>query len=443
MARKKQRETYGNGSISAYKRNGEVVPDRWRISITLGRSKDGKRKRITKVVNGSLEQARKVCKALVTEYESVDFEAAQDTFEATYMQWHEMMKSSNVANPQLLNKYKRHLSYMAQTLGQMPIIEIKPADIEKALHAVKSNRKINSTTLNEIFSVTKRVFRYAVDKGSLIRNPCNGVIAPRINDEIDRRALSADDCSRLYAILDRDEAAATSAFLQKETRAAEWHKLFGRSAVRGISALSGLMAIRLMLATGIRRGEACGLTWSAVDFKRQQIVIKQSLRTDMTIKNPKTAAGVRALYVDADTMQHLKAWKEFQARAMHRIKADSGSGLKTLTQTEQTPVVCSDTGSWHDPNNLNRWWRDYRANIGYPDLKMHELRHTQATLLLGNGADVKTVQTRLGHSKASMTLDQYAHAIPANDKAAADLFGQILSKPVQLEATVIPINKTA
>ena len=64
----------------------------------------------------------------------------------------------------------------------------------------------------------------------------------------------------------------------------------------------------------------------------------------------------------------------------------------------------------------------------------HELRHTQATLLLANGVDVKTVQTRLGHTSASITLDWYAHAIPEKDHEAVDLLGSLLAaKPEEGE----------
>ena len=64
---------------------------------------------------------------------------------------------------------------------------------------------------------------------------------------------------------------------------------------------------------------------------------------------------------------------------------------------------------------------------GFEGLKFHELRHTQATQLLANGVDAKTVQTRLGHANASITLGWYAHAIPEKDHEAADLLGSILS----------------
>lgn len=77
--------------------------------------------------------------------------------------------------------------------------------------------------------------------------------------------------------------------------------------------------------------------------------------------------------------------------------------------------------------NFERWWRNWRAEIGFPDLKFHELRHTQATLLLGNKVDVKTVQTHLGHANPSITLSWYAHAIPENDHEAAAMLGNLFN----------------
>ena len=69
------------------------------------------------------------------------------------------------------------------------------------------------------------------------------------------------------------------------------------------------------------------------------------------------------------------------------------------------------------------------------------LRHTAATLLLGNGVDVKTVQHRLGHASSSLTLDQYAHAIPANDRDAASLMAAIYNAPAEPTGRVVKVNR--
>lgn len=103
-----------------------------------------------------------------------------------------------------------------------------------------------------------------------------------------------------------------------------------------------------------------------------------------------------------------------------------------------------------DPNTLNRWRRQCFADYGlgefgpsvqytdaqgrkrwrkgaYVGYNLHELRHTQATLLIGSGAGIKTVQQRLGHSSASLTMNTYAHFIAQNDRQAANTIGEILA----------------
>ena len=103
-----------------------------------------------------------------------------------------------------------------------------------------------------------------------------------------------------------------------------------------------------------------------------------------------------------------------------------------------------------DPDNYNRWFREWCVKHefgryteepevyqdaagkrrvrkrGYEGLMPHMLRHTQATLLIGANTDIKTVQSRLGHSSAELTLNIYSHAIEAKDKAAADAFAALI-----------------
>jgi integrase len=118
-----------------------------------------------------------------------------------------------------------------------------------------------------------------------------------------------------------------------------------------------------------------------------------------------------------------------------------------LEQDEDTPVCIGDKGSWLPPSRITHWWsgagkgKGFRDEIGFPGLMMHELRHTQATQLLGEGVDVKTVQTRMGHAKASHTLDLYAHAIPTNDQNAADVMGGLTRGASRRGATLADRHK--
>lgn len=96
-------------------------------------------------------------------------------------------------------------------------------------------------------------------------------------------------------------------------------------------------------------------------------------------------------------------------------------------QSGSTPDCCSDKGEFVNPTNFSRWWRGFAEKSGFPHLKFHELRHTQASQLIANGVDIKTVQGRLGHASATLTMNQHAHALPENDRKAAELIGTLFS----------------
>ncbi len=457
MARKKARETYGAGSISQEQRNGQPIPNKWRVVVSLGyetvEDKNGtmrrRQRKIQRVVTGSLKEARRVCKELSAQYEHVDVESARDDFSSVVAAWLGMARTSNLCGQDQLKQYERHLGFMAKHLDGKPVVELKKADVEKALAAVKAERGCSNTTLHKVYQQTKRVFDYALDSDIIVRNPCNAIAAPKVDKVTSRRSLTMEEAAKLRACLDRDELAAYEDFADKEQRQSEHGNMFGRSSLRGLSALSGLMAVRILLATGCRRGEALALTWGCVDFNSSQVFIKQTINQRCEVKEPKTGAGVRALYVDADTMAHLRKWKTFQAKALHLVTLtdEDGNLVGPAKQTDETPVCCSDVAGWYDPTNLYRWWAGekgkpgYRDSVGLHDLKLHELRHTSATLLLGSGVDVKTVQHRLGHASSSLTLDQYAHAIPANDRAAADIMAAICGAQVAPSARVVELKR--
>ena len=441
MARAKKRESYGSGSVTQVKKNGEVVPNTYRVCINLGTDPTtGKRKKVQRVFHGSLTDARKLAKQLADEYAAVDVAKAHDTFSALVADWYSSMETNNAATPATLKQYRCRLQYVEDVIGTRKVATLKQTDIEKALKAVKERHDLSNTSMNKVFQVTRRVLAYAVNVGAIVRNPTDGMTAPKIDKVVTRRSLTTDEIAQFGKCLDRDIQEAYNEYDAKESRRANWGRdMFDRTALRGLSGLSNLLAVRLLLASGMRRGECLGLTWGNVDFANGQVHIKQTLTAAVEIRVPKTGAGVRSLYIDSQTMAQLKAWKAFQRDALHLIQREG----VVVTQTDATPVFCNDLGDWNDPTKFDRWWRGYREGIGFPDLKVHELRHSQATQLLAHGADIKTVQSRLGHASASLTLNQYAHAVPANDRTAADLMGTLFNGPAKPKGEVVQLQKTA
>lgn len=482
MARKKQRETYGNGSITPkLDKSGKQMTDKqgkplWLVCLSFGSEtvtdengkQHKKRRKVQRVAHGTLAEARKLAKELSSQYEHIDVTASKErTFDDACRAWETSVRNAATATEGAMNGYLINLGHMRGKIGDKILTVITKQDVEDALASIKAERGIGNTTLNKIYAVTKRVFKYAVNNDWLVRNPCDKITAPRIDEVNNRRSLSAEECARFRACLDQAEADAFAEFDAKEERVEGYGTKEGRKIVRGLSGMSCIMAVRIELATGLRRSEVLGLTWSAVDFERGQITVHQKLVVEkrrgskkageLKIGSPKTKMGTRSLFVDDDTMEHLKQWKAVQAKALALVMPEG----EPLKQTEDTPVCVGDRGGWMRPPTISRWWEGYeqksrkkgcegqvyrrtgfRDEIGFPGLCMHELRHTQATQLLGAGVDLKTVQARMGHAKASHTLDLYAHAIPANDRDAANIMGSLYNASAQA-AGAAALDKSA
>jgi integrase len=183
-----------------------------------------------------------------------------------------------------------------------------------------------------------------------------------------------------------------------------------------------LYALWLLLATtGLRRGEALGLCWDSVDLDAARLSIRRTL-VDVdwgrpVWSDPKTARGRRVVALDPVTVAALKACRAAQAEDKLRLGADySGHGL-VFARPDGTPL---------HPDSTSKRFRRLVANAGLPAIRLHDLRHTWATLALEAGVHPKVVQERLGHSNVSITLDLYSHVSPAMQSDAAERVAKLI-----------------
>lgn len=173
------------------------------------------------------------------------------------------------------------------------------------------------------------------------------------------------------------------------------------------------LILKTILFTGLRMGEACGLTWDCIDFSAGTIKVYRQLqkrsRKDgglvfATPKNGKTRIIKPAPFV----IQYLKEQHKLQLEKSIAMGKD-WVGWSTQEERKTALVFTMDNGSGINPATLWRHFKTIAAEIGVPDCRVHDLRHTFAVLSLQNGDDVKTVQSNLGHATASFTLDVYGH----------------------------------
>ncbi|WP_074105723.1 site-specific integrase [Clostridioides difficile] len=179
--------------------------------------------------------------------------------------------------------------------------------------------------------------------------------------------------------------------------------------------------ILLMLLLGLRIGEVAGLRWSDVDLDNSIININQILiyaNSKITFKEPKTAKSKRTLSVPKELIEKLKIEKLKQ----NKMKLQG-------TLENENNLVCLNTNlkPWI-PTALSKTFHNFIKRNNLRNIRVHDLRHTNASLLLLGGTNMKVVSERLGHTDIQITMNRYSHVLEEMDKKASDNLSKILFK---------------
>ena len=176
------------------------------------------------------------------------------------------------------------------------------------------------------------------------------------------------------------------------------------------------------LFTGMRRGEVLGLTWEDIDFGCGVVYVRQQMQRER-VKNGK----LRLVPLKNDRQRQITpALTIFQALRKHRIKQNETRLLSGRAWCDIGLVFCNDLGNFLDADAVYNSYKRLLAANGLTDLRLHDLRHTAATLMLQNGDSVKNVQEALGHHSAAFTLDVYGHVTEQMKKESADRMEQFI-----------------
>jgi integrase len=187
-----------------------------------------------------------------------------------------------------------------------------------------------------------------------------------------------------------------------------------------------LGAAFLTLCTmGLRRGEILGLRWVDIDWQTNTIHIRQAVvrvRDRLVVQEPKTESSRRTLPIP-DVCQ--TALRHHRARQAEERLA-YGPGYE-----DHGLVFCRTNGAPLDPAVLNDMFARVLARAGLAHVRLHDLRHTFATLMLEHGVSMKTVQVLLGHSSIGTTMDVYAHVSLDLERQAMDTLNAALRGGLQ------------
>jgi integrase len=189
-----------------------------------------------------------------------------------------------------------------------------------------------------------------------------------------------------------------------------------------------VLAVTLTIYTGLREGELTGLKWDSIDIKNKMLTVKQASQyvpsTGRITKDPKNETSIRTLVLPSEVMPLIKKYKVWWET--EKNKCGDNWFYENDDKNDPGYVFVQSEGNPMFPDTPGKWFAKFIKRKGLPHITFHGLRHTHATLLIGDGVDIQSVSSRLGHSTATTTLNIYSHRIKSKDKIAAEKIGKIL-----------------
>ena len=249
--------------------------------------------------------------------------------------------------------------------------------------------RLSGTTVRYILLVLRIALNKAVRWGLIARNVATLVDPPRVAHR-EVRVLSPEQTQQLLV------------------------------AAKGES-IAGLLVVAV--STGLRLGEALGLQWKDIDLERREVRITKSLQRisgrGQVLSETKTRRGRRSLVLPVTTVEALRA---------HRVEQREWRRAAGSSWSELGFVFTTGTGRPLDQRNVLRMFKRVLRKAKLPRMRFHDLRHSCASLLLAQHTDPRVIMETLGHSNISVTMNMYAHVMPALKREAADAMDRSLAR---------------
>ena len=395
---KDTRRAKGTGNIRkrTVTRNGKKY-EFWEAAVTIGYD-PGTGKQIRKSFTGaSMKEVREKMQAAAVAVQDGDF---FEPSKITLGGWFDLWFKDYCGDKKYLTvkQYKSMTeTHIRPALGAMKLSKLTPPQIQsfynelqRSGRTVKEKDKetgmtitrqepLSTKTIKNIHGIMSKALSTAVDVGYIKSNPAERVTLPRVEKK------------EIHPLTDEQ----IKAFM-KACTGHDYERVY-----------------KLILFTGLREGEALGLTWDCVDFEAGTIKIVKQLQkrperdggyTFAPLKNDKARTITAAPFV----MKILE--EQEKAQLCQRLRAgEVWQGWQSLEERKTGLVFTRDSGRHLDCTMLYKAYKKLAEQIGAPESRVHDLRHTFAVLSLQNGDPIKTVQDNLGHATAAFTLDVYGH----------------------------------
>jgi integrase len=369
---------HGEGSID------QRGAGRWRLRYRV----DGRR--YTASFQGSRKQAQAELRRLLQTADTGSHVAPdKQTVEAYVTDWLAVDTGLSPKTRERYQQYARH--QITPHLGTVPLQKLRPAQIG-TWHSTLLKTGLHPHTVGHCHRVLHRGLQRAVELEILSRNVASAVKPPRAEDE-EMEILTED---QVGVLLD------------------------------GLAGHPLHLIATFALATGMRRGEICALTWGAINLDRGEVTVARSMEeTDagLRLKAPKSKAGRRTITLPPHVVEMLRA----HYLAAMELRMQLGIGGRPGAEDWVFPGSL-DGSQPYPPDRLSNTWYERLRSLKLPRVTFHALRHVHVSALIAAGLDIVAVSKRIGHSNPSITLKVYSHLFnSAGDTAAAEaiekLFG--------------------
>lgn len=308
-----------------------------------------------------------------------------------------------------VSSYKGSIDkYIEPVLGNLKLCDIKVIHIEQFLANMRKT-KLSSSTIQKHFLVINAALNKAIKLQMLQDNPCKYVEVPK-RQKHSINILSLDEIQMIYNKLD----------------------------INKYDDFIFYLAIALTVETGLRRGEMCGLSWGNVDFDKKMIHVRDALiriDDDFRISKLKTESSYRNLPLSDEVLKLLKHLQNLQRQNILQYgEFYTRFNIFNNDPTKYDLVFVHQDGKYIVPSNF---LQRLKRICGYceinKNIRWHDLRHSNATLLLKDGVSMKVIQERLGHSMMQTTADIYAHVTDEMNRDATNVISNSLYKKISRE----------
>ncbi len=380
--------------IKSYTNDGKVQYYTWKPNISISKNK----RKVASELQKQMVEFEKRCK---NDYKACDIKFKDFVIDDWLIHY-----AKKRYKPSTYNKMGTIVKRVNSEIGDLRLDSITRKTLRRMLERFEDGtakicrKPLNPKTIRNTLSMVSSVFEYAKDLELLEKNPCDNIRKPT-SKVTEKEYYSVEEANLLFDLMSKKAPILYQVFYS------------------------------LALYSGMRLGELCGLEWRDVNFENQTIFIKRSAYKiqnenkksgnsadiERVVTSPKTKSSIRCIKLPQLVFDLLNELKKHYHDEEFRLGT-------AWSNRDEHIVFRGNFGYAISPCTLSSWLKRFCKKNNLKRISTHDFRHLNASLLIHNGCDVKTVQYNFGHAQASTTMNIYAYAFMEQQTAVSECISE-------------------